>query len=309
MDNLEEIKCEKLVLHFKYVALILFLMFVFAATGAWTDRVNFTEYLTNAATMISIVLGLVAIFYSFVSNTSLSQSLGNISTVSSGIDKSNQMVKQFIDQAESLNRESANSSQRMQIVSSNIDVQLNSLNDVLNQIVTKSTELQASISVLPTKADLEDVILENKSKDSTNISSQSSRQEIEFSKVTIQKFIDRSPLIVNVFLYALQQVYKRQISVHLSEIVKLINEFNDDYFMAYMSCCQAIGLLKREWNVDKGLFFRITEMEEHFAENNIEKDLREYLESNTETRVELIQQTQKALDDVKDYFEKLEVKS
>lgn len=68
--------------HFFYVALILTMALVLVATLRWTALVGFTEYLSVAATITSLVLGILAIIYGFVSNGSINQSLGSVETAS-----------------------------------------------------------------------------------------------------------------------------------------------------------------------------------------------------------------------------------
>lgn len=69
-------------LHFFYVALILGLTIVLLVTFKWTSLSGFTEYLSVAATVTSLVLGILAIIYGFVSNGSINQSLGSVETAS-----------------------------------------------------------------------------------------------------------------------------------------------------------------------------------------------------------------------------------
>jgi len=66
-------KYEKIKIHFFYCILILVIAIIAIATDRWTAQKDFTAYLSNAATMTSLLLGLVAIFYSFISNDGLSK--------------------------------------------------------------------------------------------------------------------------------------------------------------------------------------------------------------------------------------------
>jgi hypothetical protein len=62
----------------------------------FTPQERFTEYLGNAATSISIVLALIAIFYSFISGESLSQSIGHINEASNSVSKSRDSISEFL---------------------------------------------------------------------------------------------------------------------------------------------------------------------------------------------------------------------
>ncbi len=87
---------EKLRIHFAYCVAILLLAIVAIATDRWSTQAKFTEYLSNAATMTSLMLGLVAIFYSFIANDGLSKSLGNINHVSQAVDESKREISEYL---------------------------------------------------------------------------------------------------------------------------------------------------------------------------------------------------------------------
>jgi len=53
----------------------------------WSARDNFTVYLSNAATLTSLLLGMVAIFYAYISNESISTSLGKVEGISKGLEE------------------------------------------------------------------------------------------------------------------------------------------------------------------------------------------------------------------------------
>ena len=63
-------------LHFFYVTLILCAAIILLATQNWTKLPGFTDYLNVAATVTSLVLGVLAIIYSFVSSNSTNNFLG-----------------------------------------------------------------------------------------------------------------------------------------------------------------------------------------------------------------------------------------
>lgn len=66
------------------------------ATEKWSSKGEFTTYLSNAATMTSLFLGVVAIFYSFVSNDSMSRSLGSITTITSEVGAVRDEINNFV---------------------------------------------------------------------------------------------------------------------------------------------------------------------------------------------------------------------
>jgi len=90
--------CERLQLHFYYCGLIAAMIVVFLISDRWTGQANFTAYLSNAATMTSLLLGVVAIFYSFISNDGMSRSLGSIHMVTDEVRQVRSDIKGFAQQ-------------------------------------------------------------------------------------------------------------------------------------------------------------------------------------------------------------------
>lgn len=74
----------RLRLHFIYVTIILGLVIICLATAYSINSgsPHLVDYVTFAATVTSLVLAVLAIFYSIVSNRDLSSSLGSLQTTS-----------------------------------------------------------------------------------------------------------------------------------------------------------------------------------------------------------------------------------
>lgn len=91
-------------LHYRYWFLILGLFILFLTTEKWSESEHFTTYLANAATLTSLMLGLSAIFYSYISNESLSTSLGMVSTVSKSIREVESNAISTLEESKASNR-------------------------------------------------------------------------------------------------------------------------------------------------------------------------------------------------------------
>ena len=118
---------ERIALHFKYCALILVMIIVAVATDRWTAQKDFTAYLSNAATMTSLVLGLVAIFYSFISNDSLSKSLGSITTVATEVRDAKAEISRYVDLSKQATGASADNAALLKDASESVGTSLSSL--------------------------------------------------------------------------------------------------------------------------------------------------------------------------------------
>ncbi|WP_263356152.1 hypothetical protein [Acidicapsa ligni] len=82
-------------IHFLYCVTILALAVVIMASARWTEFGSFTQYLRNMATVVSLLLALLAILYSHIVNNGLSKSLKNIREASSAMRKSKEAMKEF----------------------------------------------------------------------------------------------------------------------------------------------------------------------------------------------------------------------
>ena len=91
-----------------YIMVIVYLgiTMAFVLSIKFTPEERFTEYLGNAATSISIVLALIAIFYSFISGESLSQSIGHINEASNSVSKSRDSISEFLSEIRSITQTS-----------------------------------------------------------------------------------------------------------------------------------------------------------------------------------------------------------
>jgi hypothetical protein len=109
---------------------------------------KFTEYLSNAATITSLVLALVAIFYSFIANDGLSKSLGNISTVASEVKEARGQISDYLELAK---EPGDTAKQRASLIRQVSDVGSNlaALTGTLGAIKTQTDALHATIATLP----------------------------------------------------------------------------------------------------------------------------------------------------------------
>ena len=110
-------------------------------TEKWSSKEGFTSYLSNAATLTSLLLGLVAIFYSFISNDSLSRGLGGITVVSKEIGEAREMIAGYLQQAEESNHALTSSKDSLDRAKDLIAEDLKGLGEMLNEVREESREI------------------------------------------------------------------------------------------------------------------------------------------------------------------------
>lgn len=139
----------RLQLHFIYTTIFLLFCLVLMATDRWTGQKNFTEYLTNVATMVSLVLALVAIFYSFITNIGLTQSLGNIERVSNDIASTRTAMQEFVSESHTIVNSGNENAVALQIVSEQVAKEINSLQITLGELRGENAKIRESLIPIP----------------------------------------------------------------------------------------------------------------------------------------------------------------
>lgn len=239
---------DRLALHFKYSALIALLLLIAVATDRWSAKPDFTTYLSNAATMTSLLLGVVAIFYSFISNDSMSRSLGSISTVSADVQAARHDIAQFVDTTKNTNETAASNLALVRDSSDALGASLAQLEQTLGKISEKNESLQTLVASLPTRFDQ----LESKVGDVAKAIGEKPQQAQpaptpdDISPKVIGRFLGRSSLTQNLLTYAcvLASTTGKPLSIPLFS--KAIGSETPSAFNGFMGCMQALQLCVRK---------------------------------------------------------------
>jgi hypothetical protein len=118
-----------------------------------TPEDRFTEILGNSATAISIVLGLVAIMYSFISGESLNRSLGQINEASNSVNKSRDHISNFIGEIREISESSAANANNLMAAHQEIVDSQNKMKSAVDLFEAKFDDLGNVITQLPNRLD------------------------------------------------------------------------------------------------------------------------------------------------------------
>lgn len=197
----------KMSIHYRYWLLILVLLLIALVTEKWSQSPDFTTYLSNAATLTSLLLGLVAIFYSFISNDSLSRGLGGINIVSQEITDSKDQIAGYIRETEDINASVASSRESIEQARSELTEDLIELKSLLQSVREESRELSSVVSNIPPRlkrveTGMEDIFswLQTSQTESTL-----SRPDSASTDSFAREFLKRSSLDLNLLIIALCQ--------------------------------------------------------------------------------------------------------
>ena len=251
---------DKLTLHFMYSVLILLMVLIAVATDRWTSQAHFTEYLGNAATMTSLVLGLVAIFYSFISNDSLSKSLGSITTVSSEVKESKEQITRYLDLTKNATIAGAESAELLERASNDITLNLSSLTSTLNAISEKNDALQSLVSNLPSRFEQLEVMVGDVAKaiGEKPQSAAGSRDGIDSQAVDV--FLSRASLSNNLLTYACVLAAKKKQELSIAAVCEAISLKAPNTLNGFLHCMNAIRLLTSRAVTEKEKVYLITDV-------------------------------------------------
>lgn len=227
--------------HFFYVVTILSCLIIYLMVVNWTPQPDFTEYLGNVATMVSLVLALVAIVYSFVANDGLTKSLGNLTAISDSLGDSKAQLKGFVEKAEVLSQENALTAKDVRSASANVQTEVLDLKKVLEKIEKGTSALNEIVASIPQRMDGIDSKLEEQAKKSST--EQKKRPSTgNFSTQQVFDFLENTSITSNVFVYAFYLAFKSSKKIEMKDVAKLIGS-NSSYFLGLMSALSGFGVI------------------------------------------------------------------
>lgn len=132
--------------HFFYVVLILSLLIVGLITRNWTKLEGFTDYLSVAATVSSLVLGILAIIYSFVSSGSMSNFLGSIERANRDMTSVAHDLRNVLDQGQKIQNQAEGRTKQLHALTIN-------LSSSLEQLAQTTQNIKKSVDQIPGQID------------------------------------------------------------------------------------------------------------------------------------------------------------
>jgi hypothetical protein len=242
-----EERLRTLKLHFFYCTVILLMVLIAIATDRWTLQPKFTEFLSNAATMTSLVLGLVAIFYSFISNDGMSKSLGSIVTVSDEVRQTKEQISRQAQLAETTLQESTRAIDLFQAASKEVDANIATLSERLGEIRVHTEALHGSLRDLPSRLDK----FESRVMDATKgigekahgTTAPTDKRPIE--DWVVNRLLERSALSANLLAYACVLAQKHKKLLDLAAFGQSIGNTTQSYQAGYLACMDALDLIDR----------------------------------------------------------------
>lgn len=274
-------KTETLALHFKYCAVIATSLLVAVATERWSSSKDFTTYLSNAATMTSLLLGVVAIFYSFISNDGMSRSLGSISVVADEIREVRADIKNFSDQTKESTNTARSNNDIVRSATSELSGTMDTLRKTLSEISAQNETLQGLVSSLPTRIDQ----LETKVGDVAKAIGEKPKASVEatsphdLTPKAVEAFLNRATLTQNLFCIACVLAASTHKPLDIPAFCKAVEWNGPTTLAGYLHCMHSIQLCSRTFIEGADRTFTINSTHPELA-SRARKYLEDYIDRN-----------------------------
>lgn len=243
-------KC-KSTIHYRYWLLMMAMILVAVATDRWTGKEGFTSYLSNAATITSLLLGVVAIFYSFVSNSSISTSLGSIGSISDEVTKTNKSVGEYVSLAKEIESMGRLNLQSMEVVSDEMRKGLLEFSQLLASMGEKNDDMHLLISGFPKKFnDIEIKIADAFSSDKKRPENGGNKEQGKavLGQDVVERFYRRSASAELIIAYCFVLAYATNKKVSMKEVVTFASPIDRSSANFFARCMDSIGLISVHGN-------------------------------------------------------------
>lgn len=270
--------------NFIYVTVFLLTILVVVLAHKWTPQPKFTEYLSNAATLASLLLALVAIIYSFVSSESISRSLGEISSIARVVAESRDEVRSLLDKAQDLNKSAGENLQLNRQASEQIGSDLKSLGDVLMSMESGNETLQDTVGELRLRLGqiegrfdgIEKILDDKRQPDHPTEHSANQSTGLNDQK-GILRFLESASLDENLLTLAIVRAYQSSKEFSFDEFCKAIGLSVKNKSIGFLSCMEATGMIHSSVVSTVPRVYEIEDVDE-ILEREAEQYFDDYLE-------------------------------
>lgn len=224
--------------HFFYVVFILGAAIIVLATRHWTKLDGFTDFLSVAATITSLVLGVVAIIYSFVSNGALSQFLGSIQASANGMRDVNAELRSVAAGGAQLQEKAEKRNDELHEI-------IVSLRAAVDGVSNRTAEIAGTMESLPSRfGELREAIRE-RAPIAPLAAAENDLEQI-WSEDRMTEFFRRTSLLGMVAIKALADASLSDKYCDLKKLFNLPEKEDFGYVYGFLVAMSAAGLLEFE---------------------------------------------------------------
>lgn len=254
-----DFKLRQLRVHFFYVVVILTGALIMVATGEWTKLDGFTEYLGVAATVTSLVLGILAIIYSFVTSNSTNSFLGSVEASTRDVKSIGSELHAVLARGQDLQVRAEKRNEELHELVSN-------LRSAVDSLSANTTNIAGAVEVLPGKLDsLRSEFLERAARVSGHQAGNPANAESVLSREQLKSFISQSSIIGLTALKALCLAKSQEKAASFAKLFtsETIDSFEYAYgFLVSASCFDVVNFKF----VREGRLFHNIVVNEHLSQ-------------------------------------------
>lgn len=209
------------------------------ATRDWTKLEGFTDYLSVSATITSLVLGILAIIYGFVSSNSTNSFLGSVEASAREMQNVGSNLKELLSKGQELQEKAGSRNEELHTLIEN-------LRSTIDNLTTNTTNIAGAVEMLPVQIDsLRNEILEKNTYQTTAVIEPEAYTNLQAEQ--IKRFLAVSSVIGLVALKALVEAKKNTKPADLERIFK--EEYTDstEYAQGYVLASSCAGLVELEF--------------------------------------------------------------
>lgn len=232
MQDQAETKTTKI--HFFYVTLILGLFILLLITRHWTAIPGFMDYLNVGATVTSLVLGVLAIIYSFTSSAQQSTLLGAVQAAAASTQASVAKLDGFMSSAENLQADAAKRTMELHSLTESLASSVDGIREETKSLLAANQEIAGKVDALPVQIGQLKGIIEKSDKASAPQLSGGRSKLIELSPEDIDNSLNICSMFGLSTIEALIKSRELGKAVSLTKLDEALKGGGQDYFWGFI---------------------------------------------------------------------------
>lgn len=242
ISSLSELK-----IHFFYVTVILVSIIIALFTVGSVAQDRLSEYLSSAATITSVVLGVLAIIYAFISNDSFSKATGKLSEIVDSSKKASNNLVDVLGQVQDVANASGENSRSLTDLVGKITNEISELTKTTKSLETATNGIAGILPTIP--SGLEEIkkrfdALPENGKSFSVVGDEIDGGGDENKEDLARNLISKSPMAGLLIMYACYVYKKIGKKIDFSKDIFEVGMW--DYFIGFFVCMSAIGLVESE---------------------------------------------------------------
>lgn len=284
-------------IHFFYVTLILIISIILLATTKWTELPKFTDYLSTAATITSLVLGLLAIIYAYISNDSLSQTTGIVSSAANEAQDATLKISSLVSTVEGLTTGTSKTNDKLAEILGELNNQLIHLDNTTNTLDKHTHLISEALPEIPKGLQKIEKRFEEFSQ---SVASSGSKKQEDLNDELLDKLAE--VCIANASpagALLMHSIYLAKTNDKNFDIKSFTDFSSPDYLWGFFMALNSVNLLDYSRVGKSGFLVTIEACSEKFSEARRKFILQIEKQKNEATKTKWT----KALDDVEAFFQ------